>query len=49
VRKGFDYCNGQSGLENGLTLSEGDWLVKEGEEISVYDANLQKNFEAKDA
>jgi hypothetical protein len=25
-------------LENGfLTLSEGDWLVKEGKEISVYD------------
>jgi hypothetical protein len=27
-------------LENGfLTLSEGDWLVKEGKEISVYDAH----------
>jgi hypothetical protein len=36
-------------LENGfLTLSEGDWLVKEGKEISVYDMNLQ-NFEAQDA
>jgi hypothetical protein len=34
-------------LENGfLTLSEGDWLVKEGKEISVYDMNLQ-NFERK--
>jgi hypothetical protein len=38
-------------LENGfLTLSEGDWLVKEGKEISVYDAHeFAKNFEAQDA
>jgi hypothetical protein len=36
-------------LENGfLTLSEGDWLVKEGKEISVYDAHeFAKNFEAR--
>jgi hypothetical protein len=36
-------------LENGfLTLSEGDWLVKEGKEISVYDAHeLQKTLKRK--
>jgi hypothetical protein len=37
-------------LENGfLTLSEGDWLVKEGKEILfMMRMNLQ-NFEAQDA
>jgi hypothetical protein len=36
-------------LENGfLTLSEGDWLVKEGKEMFMM-REFAKNFEAQDA
>jgi hypothetical protein len=49
VERSSDYCSRQSGLGKWISISEGDWLVKEGKEISVYDAHeFAKNFEAQD-
>jgi hypothetical protein len=49
VERSSDYCSRQSGLGKWISNTKRRrWLVKEGKEISVYDAHeFAKNFEAR--